>query len=71
MKTNTVFNCPLCNTELALSIGNVFHPGDSAYGLTLYCANVACEAEVFGHTNTIKRQDAFETIQDKYIARKK
>jgi len=66
MKTDTIYNCPLCNAELKTSLGNVFHPGDVAYGLTLYCDNTNCRIEVFGHTNGTKRLDAYGTIMDKY-----
>lgn len=67
MKTNTVYKCPLCGSDLKISIGNSFHPNNADFGLTLYCDNIAtCEAEVFGHTMGTKRADAYETIMEKY-----
>lgn len=60
-------NCPLCQTPLAAVNGDPIHPGDRAFGVTLYCpaAKQDCPAqEVMGHGDSEKK--ALEIILDKY-----
>ena len=57
--------CPICNVELVSMDGEKIHPGDSNYGVTVYCANKKCSAqEVFGHGDNVKQ--ACEVIVHKY-----
>lgn len=64
-------NCPLCQTPLAEIAGHAIHPGDPAYGLTLYCPaarNVCPAQEVMGHGDNAK--GAYQVIQDKFNKKK-
>lgn len=62
--------CPLCKVEMEPMDGEKMHPGDSKYGVTLYCINMECPAEeVFGHGDKIK--DAYEVVIAKYAKVKK
>lgn len=64
------YNCPLCKCELKTAIGDQTNPGNSDYGVTLYCSSRECPAqEVMGHGKNEKT--AFEIIQAKYNPNKK
>lgn len=59
------YKCPVCGNEMTEYAGNVFHPGDSKYGMTLSCQNVNCSAqEVQGHGNNLK--GAYDVVCLKY-----
>ncbi len=61
----TVFNCPLCTTEMVQTVGNQIHPNDPKFGFGLYCPALTCSAqEVFGHGRNVL--EAFEIVLDKY-----
>ena len=67
MKTNTIitFSCPLCSAELVEQVGNVMHPGNAKYGISLHCPSLQCPAqEVAGHGDNAKA--AFEVVVAKY-----
>lgn len=64
------FSCPLCSAELVEQVGNVMHPGDAKYGVSLYCPSLTCPAqEVAGHGDNAKA--AFEVVTDKFKDNKK
>jgi hypothetical protein len=62
------FICPLCKSQLKTQLGNYFHPGDTSYGMSLYCDNPDCLIEICGYTRNNKPSEAFEIIEDKYTA---
>lgn len=63
------YNCPLCRHELAEMAGESIHPGNSEYGVSLWCPNHTCSAQdVSGHGR--KAKDAYEVIVSKFTARK-
>lgn len=65
-----IYKCPICNVAMNTMDGEKMHPGDSNYGVTLYCINTNCSAqEVFGHGN--KPKDAYEVVTAKYIKNRK
>ena len=71
MKANNVFHCPLCKAQLAQMPGDIMHPNNEDYGVTVWCPNQDCKTEagepcqeVMGHgTNA---QNAFDILKDKY-----
>ena len=57
--------CPHCGVPLSTQQGDTIHPGDPAYGISVYCANITCgPQEVAGHGDNIPQ--AFRVIQEKY-----
>lgn len=68
--TTMNFSCPLCSAELVEQVGNVMHPGDAKYGVSLHCPSLQCPAqEVAGHGDNAKA--AFEVVTDKFKHNKK
>jgi hypothetical protein len=60
--------CPVCESELSEFLGHQMHPGNPAYGVTLYCPSRTCPAqEVSGHGDNVK--GAWSVIQQKFVGR--
>lgn len=58
-------NCPICKAPLVSMEGNTMHPGDSDFGITLYCNNKQCTAqEVVGHGDNARQ--AYDVVLAKY-----
>jgi hypothetical protein len=47
-------NCPCCNVPLSKCAGTQMDPND---GVTVYCANRKCPAEISGHGDTVKEAE--------------
>lgn len=58
-------DCPLCNVPLSKQQGDTLNPGNSEFGVTLYCGNRDCYAqEVMGHGSNDSQ--AFSIIREKF-----
>jgi hypothetical protein len=68
MNTKEVMVCPVCKKEMDMGLGTAVHPGDSKYGVVVYCPHLDCPAqEVSGHGKDEK--DAYRIVKEKFVKR--
>lgn len=69
MKTKEIdFKCPICSGDMTVVPGDVMHPGDPKFGITVFCPVLTCPAqEVSGHGDNAK--EAYEVVVHKFQRR--